>query len=148
MFVRCTGAPCGVLWVRTLAGGLDMPARSGLLTRHTTRDERLLANALMSASWSVIFALGMGLGGLLAVLPAAVVRLDPPAQLFECAADCPKSRGYVHTLFGDSAPWSLPLATTQPLPCGHPARSTRCRAPCRSSRQRPCAPRGGRLPPR
>ena len=54
------------------------------------------------------------------VLPAAIVRLVEPAQLFECAADCPKSRGYVHTLFGDSAPWTCVLAMVQPLPCGHP----------------------------
>lgn len=64
-----------LLWVRTAAGGLDAPARSGLLTRSTALDERLLANALMSASWSVIFALGMGLGGLMAGLPASTVLL-------------------------------------------------------------------------
>lgn len=64
-----------LLWVRTAVGGFDAPARSGLLTRSTARDERLLANAWMSASWSVIFALGMGLGGLLSGLPAAAVLL-------------------------------------------------------------------------
>ena len=54
------------------------------------------------------------------LLPPAVVTLRQPKRLFDCAADCPKSHGYVHTLFGDSAPWLLPLPTETPLPCGHP----------------------------
>ena len=54
------------------------------------------------------------------LLPTAVVRLSPPERLFECAADCPKSHGYVHTLDGESAPWALPVQTENPLPCGHP----------------------------
>lgn len=54
------------------------------------------------------------------LLPTAVVKLSPPKRLFDCAADCPKSHGYVHTLGGDSAPWLLALRTETPLPCGHP----------------------------
>ena len=53
------------------------------------------------------------------LLPPAVVRLTPPERLFPCAADCPKSHGYVHTLDGNSEPWTLALPTVTPLPCGH-----------------------------
>ena len=52
--------------LRSLAGGLDWPARAGALRRVVSADDLLAANALCGASWSAMFALGMALGGLVA----------------------------------------------------------------------------------
>jgi MFS family permease len=52
--------------VRAAVGALDAPARAGALRRSVEEHELLDANALTGATWSAMFAVGMGLGGLAA----------------------------------------------------------------------------------
>jgi MFS family permease len=72
-----------VAWVQSLVfaraavGALLLPVQSAAL-RHTVREDELLAaNTLSSLTWSVMFAVGMAAGGLIAALgPALALVID------------------------------------------------------------------------
>jgi MFS family permease len=75
-------AAMGAVWVvqalvflRSSVGALLVPVQSAVLRHVVAEDELLEANALASATWSVMFAVGMAAGGAIAVLgpPAALV---------------------------------------------------------------------------
>ncbi len=67
-----------VLFVRVGVGAFFMPAQTAVLPRVVAREEIQLANALASATWSVMFSVGVALGGLLAALvgPTLAILLD------------------------------------------------------------------------
>lgn len=66
-----------LLWVRSAGVAFVTPAERAALPRVVDKDELLLAGALDSASWSVVFALGMAAGGALSVLgPALALSID------------------------------------------------------------------------
>lgn len=75
----------GVLAVRSALTALDYPARNGALRQVVPERDLLLANALSGATWSVTFAVGMALGGVLAAVgPAFALGVD--ALTFVAAA--------------------------------------------------------------
>jgi len=55
-----------LLVMRTSVEALAEPARTAAVGQLVERDELIAANSALAASWSVMFTLGMGLGGLLA----------------------------------------------------------------------------------
>lgn len=61
-----------------IVGSAFVPARSASIPNVTEKHELLTANALMSASWSIMLALGAGIGGFLTswVGPHAVFVID------------------------------------------------------------------------
>ena len=66
-----------VLLLRSGLAGVFVPAERAVLPRVVEREELLLANTIQSTTWSVIFSVGMALGGLLAALgPALALGLD------------------------------------------------------------------------
>ncbi|WP_437764575.1 MFS transporter [Sorangium sp. So ce281] len=66
-----------LVFVRASVGALRLPAQSAVLRHVVEEDELLEANAIVSATWSVMFAVGMAFGGLIAGLgPAAALALD------------------------------------------------------------------------
>ncbi|WP_437912852.1 MFS transporter [Sorangium sp. So ce302] len=66
-----------LVFVRASVGALRLPAQSAVLRHVVEEDELLEANAIASATWSVMFAVGMAFGGLIAGLgPAAALALD------------------------------------------------------------------------
>ncbi|WP_437333451.1 MFS transporter [Sorangium sp. So ce394] len=66
-----------LVFVRASVGALRLPAQSAVLRHVVAEDELLEANAIASATWSVMFAVGMAAGGLIASLgPAAALALD------------------------------------------------------------------------
>lgn len=66
-----------LLWVRSAGVAFVSPAERAALPRVVEKDELLLAGALDSASWSVVFALGMAAGGALSVLgPVLALSID------------------------------------------------------------------------
>jgi MFS family permease len=74
-----------LLFLRASAAAFIMPAESASLPHFVSRDELYRANALISATWSVAFALGMALGGVLAMLgPVPALLID--AATFVVAA--------------------------------------------------------------
>lgn len=74
-----------LLFARASAGAFVMPAQSASLPHFVERDELYRANAIVSATWSVAFAMGMALGGVLAMLgPVPALLID--AATFVVAA--------------------------------------------------------------
>lgn len=77
-------AAAGMLWLlqlllllRSAGVAFYTPAERATLPRVVAKDELLLAGAVDSASWSVMFAFGMAAGGALSVLgPAFALALD------------------------------------------------------------------------
>ncbi|WP_437829676.1 MFS transporter [Sorangium sp. So ce1153] len=66
-----------LVFVRSSVGALRLPAQSAVLRHVVEEDELLEANAIASATWSVMFAVGMAVGGLIAALgPAAALAVD------------------------------------------------------------------------
>ena len=67
-----------VLFVRVAVGAFFIPAQTAVLPRVVERDEIGLANALASGTWSVMFSVGVALGGLIAALvgPTLAILLD------------------------------------------------------------------------
>ncbi|WP_437974393.1 MFS transporter [Sorangium sp. So ce295] len=66
-----------LVFARASVGALRLPAQSAVLRHVVEEDELLEANAITSATWSVMFAVGMAVGGLIAGLgPAAALALD------------------------------------------------------------------------
>ncbi|WP_437722396.1 MFS transporter [Sorangium sp. So ce861] len=66
-----------LVFARASVGALRLPAQSAVLRHVVAEDELLEANAIVSATWSVMFAVGMAAGGLIASLgPAAALALD------------------------------------------------------------------------
>ena len=67
-----------LLLVRVAVSGFYIPARRASLPRVVERDELMLANTVSSATWSVMFATGVALGGFLAALvgPTTAIALD------------------------------------------------------------------------
>ncbi|XYH95769.1 MFS transporter [Sorangium sp. So ce1128] len=66
-----------LVFVRSSVGALRLPAQSAVLRHVVEEDELLEANAIASATWSVMFAVGMAFGGLIAALgPAAALAVD------------------------------------------------------------------------
>jgi MFS family permease len=57
-----------LVWCRSTIGGLDWPARAGAIRRLVPQEDALAAHALGGATWSAMYAVGMGLGGLLATV--------------------------------------------------------------------------------
>jgi MFS family permease len=72
----------GLVLVRSAASAFMMPAEMAAL-RHTVEpDELVPANALLSATWSVAYVVGMALGGALAVLgPVPAILIDASSFL-------------------------------------------------------------------
>lgn len=67
----------GLLLVRTAIGALVLPAQQAVLPALAGPDGVLLANKLVSATWSGMFTVGMVLGGLLSSLgPTLALGLD------------------------------------------------------------------------
>lgn len=63
--------------VRGVFGAMREPAASASLPSLVDKSELVRANALLSASWSATFALGMGLGGLVASIdPKLAIGVD------------------------------------------------------------------------
>lgn len=63
--------------VRGALGAMREPTASASLPSLVDRDELVRANALLSAAWSATFALGMGLGGLVASIdPKLAIGVD------------------------------------------------------------------------
>ncbi len=62
----------GLVFVRASVGALVLPAQGALLPRLVARRDLLTANKLLSGTWSVMFTVGMALGGLLAPLGAPI----------------------------------------------------------------------------
>lgn len=66
-----------LVFARTSVGALRLPVQSAVLRHVVEEDELLEANAITSATWSVMFAVGMAVGGLFASLgPALVLTLN------------------------------------------------------------------------
>ena len=67
-----------VLFLRVAVGAFFAPAQTAALPRVVERDEIQLANALASGTWSVMFSVGVALGGLVAALvgPTLAILLD------------------------------------------------------------------------
>ncbi|WP_437777292.1 MFS transporter [Sorangium sp. So ce1097] len=66
-----------LVFARGSVGALRLPAQSAVLRHVVEEGELLEANAIVSATWSVMFAVGMAVGGLIAALgPAAALALD------------------------------------------------------------------------
>ncbi|WP_437645553.1 MFS transporter [Sorangium sp. So ce362] len=66
-----------LVFARGSVGALRLPAQSAVLRHVVEADELLEANAIVSATWSVMFAVGMAVGGLIAALgPAMALALD------------------------------------------------------------------------
>ncbi|XXX74772.1 MFS transporter [Sorangium sp. So ce134] len=66
-----------LVFARSSVGALRLPAQSAVLRHVVEEDELLEANAIASATWSVMFAVGMAAGGLIASLgPAMALALD------------------------------------------------------------------------
>lgn len=66
-----------LVFARASVGALRLPAQSAVLRHVVEEGELLEANAIVSATWSVMFAVGMAVGGLIAALgPAAALALD------------------------------------------------------------------------
>ena len=78
-------AVLALVFVRASVGALALPASSALLPRVVPREQLRTANALLSGTWSVMFTVGMALGGLLAPL-GATVALSLDAATFVLAA--------------------------------------------------------------
>ena len=67
----------GLLLLRSTALAFFIPAERAALPRVVERDELLLAGALDSGTWSVVFSLGMAVGGLLSALgPVLALVID------------------------------------------------------------------------
>lgn len=74
-----------LLVLRTAAAAVIMPAENAALPHLVEPDELVRANAITAATWSLAFALGMALGGLLALLgPELALLID--ASTFAVAA--------------------------------------------------------------
>lgn len=89
MFGAALGGAIGwipvLVLVRGVFGAMREPAASASLPSLVDRSELVQANALLSASWSATFALGMGLGGLVASIdPKLAIGVD--AASFALAA--------------------------------------------------------------
>ena len=67
-----------LLMVRVSVGAFFVPAQTAALPKVVERHEIKLANALTSATWSIMFTVGVGLGGVLAALvgPTLAIALD------------------------------------------------------------------------
>ncbi|MBV1862700.1 MAG: MFS transporter [Nannocystaceae bacterium] len=66
-----------LLWVRSAGVAFVTPAERAALPRVVDKDELLLAGALDSASWSVVFAVGMAAGGAISMLgPVLALSID------------------------------------------------------------------------
>lgn len=81
MFGAALGGAVGwlpvLVLVRGVFGAMREPAASASLPSLVDRSELVQANALLSASWSATFALGMGLGGLVASIdPKLAIGVD------------------------------------------------------------------------
>ncbi|MBL4686975.1 MAG: MFS transporter [Nannocystaceae bacterium] len=75
----------GLLVVRSAMTAFFSPAERAALPRVVHRDEILVASAVDAGTWSVVFSLGMALGGLLTALgPALALAID--ALTFVAAA--------------------------------------------------------------
>lgn len=76
----------GLLVARVLVSGLGMTARTAAIPSLVSAEELHIANALLGLTWSVLFAAGTALGGVLAALlgPGEAILLD--ALTFVCAA--------------------------------------------------------------
>ncbi len=72
--------------VRALMAGLDWPARSGAVRRLVPEEDLLAAAAFGGATWSAMYAVGMGLGGLVSSYgPALALALDTGSFLVAAA---------------------------------------------------------------
>ncbi|MCB9592561.1 MAG: MFS transporter [Sandaracinaceae bacterium] len=66
-----------LVWLRASAGAFAEPARGAAMKDVVEEDELLTANALDATTWSVMFSVGMALGGLFSALsPALALALD------------------------------------------------------------------------
>jgi predicted MFS family arabinose efflux permease len=66
-----------LVFVRASVGALLLPVQSAVLRHVVEEDELLSANALTSATWSVMFAVGMAAGGAIAMLgPTLALAVD------------------------------------------------------------------------
>lgn len=66
-----------LVFLRASVGALLLPVQSAILRHVVEEDELLEANAISSATWSVMFAIGMAVGGALAALgPMTALVLD------------------------------------------------------------------------
>lgn len=76
----------GLLVARVLVSGLGMTARTAAIPSLVSSDQLHVANALLGLSWSVLFAVGTALGGVLAAWlgPGQAIFLD--AMTFTLAA--------------------------------------------------------------
>lgn len=74
-----------MLVLRTSVSALEYPVRTAAVQALVERDDLMRANALTSATWSVMYAVGMGLGGLLTYYgPVRALLID--AATFAVAA--------------------------------------------------------------
>lgn len=74
-----------LIFVRASIGAFFAPAQSAAIRRVVEPDELLVANTLMSSTWSVMFAVGMAVGGAIAALgPTLALLID--ASSFAVAA--------------------------------------------------------------
>lgn len=108
-----------LLLVRSSALAFFVPAERAALPRVVERDELLFAGALDSGTWSVIFALGMAVGGLLSALgPVLALAIDTltfvaAAALFhKLPTMAPESAPGDADQSGDSAHEASNIATT------------------------------------
>ena len=102
-----------LLLLRSSALAFFIPAERAALPRVVKRDELLVAGALDSGTWSVIFALGMATGGMLSALgPVLALAIDAftfvaAAALFHrlpaMAPDQASTTSTTSTISGDSA---------------------------------------------
>ena len=89
----------GLLLARVAVAAFFVPAQTAAVARLVEREEIQTANALASATWSVMFAVGVGLGGVVAALlgPTLAILVDA-------------------VTFGIAAIILLPLPAMRPLP--------------------------------
>ena len=105
------GAVFGLLLLRTSLGALALPAQQALLPTLAGRDGILLANKVLSGSWSLMFTVGMALGGLLSQLgPGLALALDTGTFLVSAAllatlpSQTPAGTAHQRTRFLDVLP--------------------------------------------
>ncbi len=74
-----------IVLARASVGAFMPPVQSAVMRRVVHEEELLLANAVTSGTWSVMFALGMAAGGALATLGPVVALLADASSFFGAA---------------------------------------------------------------
>ena len=82
--------PGGYVWVRSVANRMH----------HATANELMVTATRFTASR----------------MDALAQRMASPAKVFDCAADCPKSNGWLMLAFDATAAWTTPVPTVGSLP--------------------------------